>query len=124
MVRRGEITVPALMVAGLALLLTACAQTQQAGDPTYLRLTPRAEVLARNTVQTALETAQSRSSLQWSFAEDGSNGVVTPLRTYKSSTGYYCREYVEIVETAADGQNSRQRTACRDLDGIWKPLRS
>lgn len=113
----------ALAAAGLGLALSACAQAPAPGDAAYSSLAPRAEVLARNTVQTALETATSQSSLEWSFAEDGSKGTVKPLRTYKSTTGFYCREYVEVVETTTDGRNSRQRTACRDLDGIWKPLR-
>ncbi len=114
----------AVAVAGLSLGLSACAQTPAPGDAAYSRLAPRAEVLARNTVQTALETATSDSSLEWSFAEDGSKGTVMPLRTYMSTTGFYCREYVELVETTTNGRNSRQRTACRDLDGVWKPLRS
>lgn len=114
----------ALTGTGLVLLLAACAQSGPAGDPAYASLAPRAEVLARNTVQTALETAQSRSSLDWSFAEDGSKGAITPLRSYKSTTGFYCREYVEVIETALKGSDSRQRTACRDVDGVWKPIRS
>ncbi|NIA67725.1 hypothetical protein HBA54_03900 [Pelagibius litoralis] len=113
-----------LTLLGVVFFLSACAQSQPAGDPSYAALAPRAEVLARNTVQTALETAQSRSSLGWSFVEDGSSGAITPLRSYKSTTGYYCREYVEVIETAANGSNSRQRTACRDVDGVWKPIRS
>ena len=107
-------------------LLGACAQTQppDAGDPVYGSLAPRAEVLARNTVQEALETARSRTSLSWVFAEDGTKGEITPLRTYRTTTGYYCREYVEVVESGLEGRSSRQRTACRDDDGLWKPIRS
>ena len=112
-------------------LLGACAQTPPSpppaaavGDPAYSGLAPRAEVLARNTVQEALETAHSRTSLSWVFAEDGSKGEITPLRTYRSTTGFYCREYVEVVESGSEGRTSRQRTACRDSDGLWKPIRS
>ena len=115
------------VAAGLGLaLLGACAQNPAptAGDPAYSGLPPRAEVLARNTVQEALETARSRTSLSWTFAENGSKGEITPLRTYRSTTGYYCREYVEVVESGVEGRTSRQRTACRDTDGLWKPIRS
>ena len=113
-------------IAGLTLLLGACAQApaESRGDPAYGGLAPRAEVLARNTLQEALETARSQSSLSWIYAEDGSKGQITPLRTYRSTTGYYCREYVEIVESPADSRTARQRTACRDNDGLWKPIRS
>jgi len=116
----------AATLVGLAMLPAACAQAPVKGaeDPAYGRLAPRAEVLARNTVQEALETARSRTSLSWVYAEDGSKGEITPLRTYRSTTGYFCREYVEIVQVAGDTGTSRQRTACRDDDGLWKPLRS
>ena len=107
-------------------LLGACAQAPQSasGDPAYDGLTPRAEVLARNTVQEALETLRSRTTLSWSYVEDGSKGKIMPLRTYRTTAGFYCREYVEIIETTTVGRNSRQRTACRDNDGLWKPVRS
>ena len=119
---RGRLSV----LTGLALLLGACAQTPAGGysDPAYGTLAPPAEALARDTVQEALETARSRTSLSWVYAEDGSKGEITPLRTYRSTTGYYCREYMEIVVSADDGRTSRQRTACRNADGLWKPLRS
>lgn len=112
---------------GLA-LLSACVQAPAkqpaSGDPAYSGLAPRAEVLARNTVQEALETARSRTSLSWVFVEDGSKGEITPLRTYRTTTGFYCREYVEVVDSDSEGRTSRQRTACRDTDGLWKPIRS
>jgi surface antigen len=119
-------TLPSAVTGCTLVLLGACAQTPKpaVGDPIYDSLTPRAEVLARNTVQEALETARSRTSLSWSYVEDGSKGEITPLRTYRTTAGFYCREYVEIIQTATDGSNQRQRTACRDNDGLWKPVRS
>ncbi len=117
---------PAAAGAVTILLLGACAQSPEAdrGDPVYNALTPRAEVLARNTVQEALETARSKTTLSWSYVEDGSRGEITPLRTYRSSAGFYCREYQEVVDAGTDRRASRQRTACRDNDGLWKPIRS
>ena len=111
---------------GCAMLVSACAQTPASGpvDPAYEALAPRAEVLARNTVQEALETVLSKTSLSWTYVEDGSRGQITPLRTYRSTTGFYCREYREVVVASAAVQTSRQRTACRDADGLWKPIRS
>ena len=114
------------LLAGGVVLVGACAQAPapDAGDPAYQALAPRAEVLARNTVQEALETAPSKTSLSWTYVEDGSRGLITPLRTYRSSTGFYCREYREVVMASAAQETSRQRTACRDADGLWKPIRS
>lgn len=114
------------VLSGCMLLAGACAQSPapKGGDPAYLALDPRAEALARDTVQEALETARSKTSLSWRYAEDGSYGEITPLRTYRSSNGYYCREYLEVVTVSQERQTSRQRTACRDSDGLWKPVRS
>ncbi len=122
--RLGTGKLPFALAGITVVMLGACAQTPTriSGDPAYNGLTPRAEVLARNTVQEALETARSRTSLSWSYVEDGSRGEITPLRTYRSTTGYYCREYMEIVYTSPDGNARRQRTACRDDDGLWKPI--
>lgn len=122
--RLGPGKLPFALAGVTVVMLGACAQapTRISGDPAYNGLTPRAEVLARNTVQEALETARSRTSLSWTYVEDGSRGEITPLRTYRSTTGYYCREYMEIVYTSPDGNTRRQRTACRDNDGLWKPI--
>jgi surface antigen len=124
--RFGERSLPAAVAGCTLVLLGACAQNPRpaSGDPAYNGLAPRAEVLARNTVQEALETARSTTSLSWSYVEGGSSGEITPLRTYRTTAGFYCREYVEVIESSADGRRSRQRTACRDSDGRWKPIRS
>ncbi|GAB4362062.1 MAG: hypothetical protein Kow00114_17040 [Kiloniellaceae bacterium] len=126
MARRGGGRWRAPAATAWVLLAGACAQAPapQGGDPVYNTLAPRAEVLARNTVQEALETARSRTSLSWTYAEDGSRGEITPLRTYRSSGGFYCREYLEVVVLPAEQETSRQRTACRTEDGLWKPVRS
>ena len=126
MTRRGEERGSPLVVAALAVVLSACVQAPAAvsDDPAYGALAPPAKTLARNTVQEALETLRSKDSLSWSYVEDGSKGKITPLRTYRTSAGFYCREYVEIVETLGDGRSARQRTACRDGDGLWKQVRS
>jgi len=123
MALRVEDKVREVAAVGLALLLGSCAQPP-AGDPAYDGLVAGAQDLARSTMQEALETARSRTSLLWNYAEDGSSGEITPLRSYRSTNGYYCREYLEVVETAADGRRSRQRIACRDDGGLWKPIRS
>jgi surface antigen len=124
--RSAQRRLPVKAGAATVFLLGACAQAPapEGGDPVYNTLAPRAEVLARNTVQEALETARSSTTLSWSYVEDGSRGEITPLRTYRTSAGFYCREYVEVVDAGDEGQSRRQRTACRDEDGLWKPVRS
>ncbi len=91
-------------------------------DRLYLGLDENDIGLARATVQKALETVRSESSLDWSSAETGVAGTVTPLATFKTSTGYFCRRYREAVIGGAYGAVSSIRIACRDDNGVWRPV--
>lgn len=78
-------------------------------------------VLADESVQKALQTRLSGKSITWRNPATGHRGTVTPVRSYKTKNGYFCREYRETV--IISGQTRQYRdTACRDRDGIWKPL--
>lgn len=49
----------------------------------------------------------------------GTEVAVTPLRTWKSVSGHYCREY-DLIVTENDGAKERNRQIrCRD-EGYWK----
>ncbi|MEN8167348.1 MAG: RT0821/Lpp0805 family surface protein [Pseudomonadota bacterium] len=66
-----------------------------------------------------LEYAQDRQSIQWQNPDNRSNYSVTPINTYQSRDGRYCREY---VTQAAIGNRQQQvyGTACRQPDGSWQ----
>ena len=69
-------------------------------------------------IDKALETHMSRDPLQWSNAKDGRAGSITPVRTYKSEQGQYCREFIERHNVA--GQITEKRgVACRGEQG-WQ----
>ncbi len=91
-------------------------------DRLYLGLDENDVGLARDTVQKALETMRSDRSLAWSSAASGVMGKVTPLATFKTSTGYFCRRYREAVIGGVNGAVSSIRVACRDDDGVWRPV--
>lgn len=80
-----------------------------------------AEITLESTVQYALENLISGAAAK---AELGETDVaVTPIRTWKSVTGHWCRRY-EVVVTAPDADADADRTEatrCRQ-DGIWKRL--
>ncbi|MEH6826403.1 MAG: RT0821/Lpp0805 family surface protein [Motiliproteus sp.] len=69
-------------------------------------------------IDKALETRLSGESLQWSGAKAKRVGSITPVRTYKSDQGQYCREFIQRQSEA--GQiNELRGVACRGEQG-WK----
>lgn len=69
-------------------------------------------------IDKALETHLSGESLQWGGAKAARVGSITPVRTYKSDQGQYCREFIQRQSEA--GQINEQRgVACRGEQG-WQ----
>jgi len=77
--------------------------------------------LAWSAFQDTLETRPSRQAGDWHNAATGSEGTVTPLRTYRIASGTYCRDYLEVVTLVAR-VTARSGTACRKANGLWIPL--
>ncbi len=73
-------------------------------------------------VTVALETHVSGQPALWSNPDSGSKGSVEPLRTFKISTGQWCREYSHAIDLR--GWQERRVTlraiACREAGGHWK----
>ncbi len=70
-------------------------------------------------VNEALEKQLSGVTVAWRSAESGSQGSVTPVRTFKNVGGQWCREY--LWTTIFGAQSERRRAiACRETDGIWQ----
>jgi surface antigen len=67
----------------------------------------------------ALESMPSGQGVAWRNPESGRTGVVTPVRTYQTSTGQYCREYTQTITIGGEKHQS-YGTACRQPDGSWK----
>jgi len=76
-------------------------------------------VLARENIQISLESAPSQEKRYWVGNPSGAYGYVMPLRTFRITSGHYCREFQETVATD-DGIVSATKIACRDDDKIWK----
>src|SRR5262249_38060186 len=69
----------------------------------------------------ALETTGSQEVTRWTNPTNGRTGTISPLRTFKSTAGLWCREYRETV--VIDGQQGEwPGVACRDMDGTWQPV--
>lgn len=94
-----------------------------AADASRERLTEEDLQYSNAARQRALETEPSRTPTYWSNAASGNAGVVTPLKTYRTSTGYFCRVYRERTIVGAVEVSTTTATACRDDGGTWRILR-
>ena len=69
----------------------------------------------------ALEYAPSGYSTPWRNPDTGHYGSVTPIETYESAGGAYCREFQHHAQI---GGRTREvyGTACRTPDGQWQAV--
>ena len=67
----------------------------------------------------ALESTPSGQSVAWRNPDSGNTGAVTPVRTYQTASGQYCREYTQTVTIGGEKHQS-YGTACREPDGRWR----
>ena len=74
---------------------------------------------ANEAASRALESVPSGQSVAWRNPDSGNTGAVTPVRTYQTSTGQYCREYTQTINIGGEKHQS-YGTACRQPDGSWK----
>jgi len=82
-------------------------------------LDERDKRLEAEAAQKALETAPTGSPVAWQNPDSGHSGSVTPVKTYQTASGGYCREYQQTV-TIDGKQEKAHGTACRQPDGSWK----
>ncbi len=84
-------------------------------------LDERDKRMAAEAAQRALETSPTGKPVSWQNPDSGHYGTVTPVKTYQTSSGSYCREYQQIV-TIDGKQEKAYGTACRQPDGSWKAV--
>ena len=71
------------------------------------------------TTQSTLEYRPSGTRAAWRNPDTGHYGTVEPMRTYRTSSGRYCREFYQTVEVGGRIQEA-YGTACRQPDGTWQ----
>lgn len=78
--------------------------------------------IVQATISRVLETRVSGSQAQWRNPDSGSEGTIEPLRTFKISTGQWCREYIHSAEYRGwrEWRTTLRAVACRESDGRWK----
>jgi surface antigen len=107
-----------LTVTIVTLQLAACASLS-AGDPALYQGLADSDVnLASRLMQTTLESTPDGTTQRWTNPQTGNSGEITPLRTYVSERGYFCRDYREELALAGDSGRF-YHTACRDDSARW-----
>jgi surface antigen len=107
-------------------MLGACTSlsTPQAtpeSGPALSRLSNQDIALANRNFQSAQEKSTSGNRLLWRNPGTGRSGSIMPIKTYRAQDGLYSRVFDETV-TLTKSTESFTKTACRDRDGIWKPI--
>ena len=107
-------------------MIGACAsldmsQPRAENNPAPPRMSSQDIALANQTFQNALEKSASGNHLTWRNPGTGHSGSITPQKTYRAQNGLYCRVFDETVVMTKNPQSFRN-TACRDRDGVWKPI--
>lgn len=77
------------------------------------------QLKAQQTTQHTLETTATGQVVTWQNPDNGHSGTVTPVKTYQTAEGQYCREFQQTV-TIDNKTQQAYGTACRQPDGTWK----
>ena len=102
----------------MRLLLGACAGLAGNEANVYQSLSDDDVRLAARLLQQTLETAPDATTRRWVNQETGHHGSITPVRTYLTEGGYFCRDYRE--ELSVGGQTGRfEHSACRNDAARW-----
>jgi len=80
------------------------------------------QTIVQAAIARALETQVSGSQARWSNPDSGSEGTIEPLRTFKTSSGQWCREFAHSAEYRGwwERRTTSRAIACRESDGRWK----
>ncbi len=71
------------------------------------------------TFQYALEYNKTNEASAWVNPDTDRSGSLVPLRTFQTSSGQYCREFITTILIGGEPQQG-YGTACRQPDGSWQ----
>ena len=109
-----------ILAAAAVLTVGGCALPggEPSADRLYTGLTDEDVRLAAAAMQQGLETARPHQSVAWINDRSGNSGAVTPIRTYLTDAGMYCRVYRETLKVGGEA-GQIVNTGCRSEDGLW-----
>lgn len=88
------------------------------GVSSTIAFATRGETSYEEAVQYSLENLASGVST--AFLANGNAITIVPLRTWKSVSGHYCRQYETTITRWASAPDRTGSIRCRDGNGIWK----
>ena len=111
-----------VLAAALGLAPAGCAgsASRPAPEPLYRELTTADAATADRAMQRALETLVSGTMTSWSDPDRYVVGTVMPLRTFRTTSGLFCREVEELISIRG-AVDRYQLVGCRFPDGVWRP---
>jgi surface antigen len=113
------VTLAARVLPILLLGLGGCVENSFEDEESfYARLADSDVAMAVNTMQTALMSGRDGHTATWQNDATAMRGAITPLRTFLTSRGYFCRAYREDIWLDRH-QQSQVNTACLNDDGKW-----
>lgn len=77
------------------------------------------QAYAAQTYSETLESAPTGQTSSWVNPDSGNQGSYTPVKTYQTDGGQYCREFQQTI-TVGGQTESAYGTACRQPDGSWQ----
>lgn len=106
-----------LGMAGCSAVATYQSDSPKASAPA---LTAKDQTMAQAAFQNALEKSVSGKTTRWKNSTTGTGGSITPIKTWKTSSGVYCRSYKERIRLTSGQSQNDDGTACRSKNGGWK----
>jgi surface antigen len=109
-----------------AFVLASCSviSAQETTETAALSAAPKLDRsdrnIARKNRQSALENSASGKPLRWKNPSSGTRGSVTPLKTWQTAKGKYCRSYREWIKLSSGQSLNRRGSACRAANAVWK----
>jgi surface antigen len=88
----------------------------------YEKLTEEDILQAATALQHSLESNIDGKPGLWSNKNTGRAGAITPVKTFVTEDGVFCREYLETLVIDGSAKNF-ENTGCRDEAGIWRWVR-
>ncbi len=100
------------------ILFTATSSMAASGSTIYVLNKADASTLY-SVFQYALENTPNQQAADWQNPSTGLSGSTLPIKTYQTSYGQYCREYLATLQIDGAMQQAFG-TACRQGNGSWK----
>lgn len=110
--------VRSLVVSAFALFVSVGEAASPNRGSLYEKFATDELILAVTSVQKALETHSDGKTLRWNHTDTGSEGAITPTRTYLIAGGLFCRDYREKIRSGHETEVV-YHIACRSEDAGW-----